>query len=138
MDEDRTEGRTPVLARMLEIWRAFDGPPTWGALIRALGGLGESVCLIRWPVGGGEPRIELVGAQAVLAYGTLLAGRPADVLTPDRPDAAREAALALGDRHPITIEDDVGGGVAARRMARLYLPLDEQPPAVACGVVRLD
>lgn len=138
MDEDRTMGRAPVLGRMLEIWRAFDGPPTWAALARDLGGLGEAVCLIRWPVGGGEPLIELAGAQAVLAYGTPLAGEQAAILTPDRPDAAREAAVALGHRRPFTIEDDIGGGLAARRVARLYLPLGESPPAVACGVVRLD
>lgn len=138
MDEDRTVGRAPVLGQMLATWRAFDGPPTWAALVRDLGGLGESVCLIRWPVGGGEPLIELAGAQAMLAYGTPLAGAPADILTPDRPDAAREAAVALGDQRPFAVEDDIGDGQAPRRMARLYLPLSESPPAVACGVVRLN
>lgn len=138
MDEERTLGRTAVLGQMLETWGAFDRPPTWEALTRELGGLGESVCLIRWPFGGGDPLIEQAGALAVLAYGTPLAGQQAVILTSDRPEAAREAATALSDRRPFTVEDDVGDGLAARRVARLYLPLSESPPAVACGVVRLD
>jgi hypothetical protein len=137
MDSDRMAGRTPALGQMLEAWVRLAGPRTWSALKHEIGGLVESACLIRW-ADPGAPVIDEAGAQAVLAYAAALAGAPVEVLTPGRPDAAREAAAALSAGRPFTAEDDVGDGAATRRIARLYLPLDESPPAVACGVARID
>lgn len=137
MDSDTTAGRTPALGQMLDAWGRLAGPRTWTALKHELGGLAESVCLIRC-ADPEAPVIELAGAQVVLAYGIALAGASVEALTPGRPDAAREAAEALRAVRPFTAEDDVGDGVATRRIARLYLPLEEAPPAVACGAVRID
>jgi len=136
MDSDMTTGRTPALGQMITAWRQFGEPPSWNALSHELGGLAESVCLIR--LSGGASVIEWAGAQAVLALGTVLAGAPADALTPGRADASREAAKALSAGNPLTVEDTFHAGADERRIARLYLPLSETPPAVACGVVRID
>lgn len=136
MDSDMTTGRTPALGQMITAWRQIGEPPSWSALSGQLGGLVESVCLVR--LAGGASVIEWAGAQAVLALGTALAGAPADALTPGRADASREAAQALSGSQPITVEDSFDAGADERRIARLYLPLNETPPAVACGVVRID
>ena len=138
MDRDKMIGRTPILGQMLETWRLFASPPTWDALAQTLGGLAESACLICWAKDANAPVIEQAGAQAVLAYGTMLAGAPADILTAGRADATGEAAQALRTGQPFTVEDTIGEGSATRRIARLYLPLDATAPAVACGIVRID
>ena len=135
MDEGgKPMGRTALLGQMLEAWRLGGEPPTWAALRASAGGLGESLCLIRWPGGDGDPVIAEAGAQAVLAYGAPLAGQPVQALTPGRADAAGEAEQARAAGEPFTVEDAVG----ERRVARLYLPLAEAPPAVACAVTRID
>jgi hypothetical protein len=121
---------------MISAWRHFADLPSWSALRSQLGGLAESVCLMRLVDDGAV--IEQSGAQATLAYGTSLAGAPASVLTPGRTDAAREAAEASRGGQPITVEDTFGAGANERRIARVYLPLSEMPPAVACGIVRID
>lgn len=137
MDQEETTGRTPALAQLLGAWRESGDPPNWASLKVRLGGLSESVCLIRWTEGE-RAVIEEAGAQAVLAYGKPLAGASVDALTPGRSVAALEATKALESGRPFTVEDVVGAGEQARRIARFYLPLDETPPAIACGVVRID
>jgi hypothetical protein len=135
MDSDVTTGRTPALGQMISAWRQFADLPSWSALSGQLGGLTESVCLIRLANDGVV--IEHAGVQAVMAYGAPLASAPADALTPGRPDASGEAVEALSGGQPFTVEDTFGEGADERRIARLYLPLNETPPAVACGVVRI-
>jgi hypothetical protein len=137
MDSDMTRGRTPALGQMLDAWSRVTRPRTWTALKHELGGLAESACLVRWAEPE-APVIEQAGAQAVLAYGTELTGSPIGVLTPGRPGAAEEAAEGLHAGRPFTIEDSLGAGETMRRIARLWLPLSETPPAIACGVFRLD
>lgn len=138
MGETSTNGRTPALGQVRAAWESLTPPRTWTALTAALGGLAESLCLIRWPDGDGSLIIDQAGAQAVLVQGTVLAGASIDALTPGRPNAAREAAQALSGGRAFTVEDEAGAGVSTRRIARLYLPLDEAPPAIACAVVRID
>jgi hypothetical protein len=138
MDDKQMTGRTPALGQIVGIWRGFDALPTWTALAAALGGLGEALCVIRWPIGVDRPVIERAGAQAILAYGTPLTGEPAEALTPGRADAVAEAMQARTTGAPIVVEDDLRHGTGVRRIARLYLPLDETPAAVACAIVRID
>ena len=138
MDEGRkTTGRTPLLGQMLEAWRVGGERPTWDALRVRVDGLAEALCLIRWPVADGEAAIAEAGAQAILAYGAPLAGRPVQALTPGRADAATEAERARAQGEPFTVEDELTG-VDGRRVARLYLPLAGTPPAIACAIVRID
>jgi hypothetical protein len=137
MDEGGTTGRTPLLGQVLAAWGASDGAPTWNALRVRLGGLAESVCLVTWSSSDGDAVIAQAGAQAILALGAPLAGQPVEALTPGRADAANEAARAREASQPFTVEDEVGVG-GKRRIARLYLPLNEHPPTVACAVVRVD
>ncbi|CAN7494020.1 hypothetical protein LJR225_003470 [Phenylobacterium sp. LjRoot225] len=135
MDEGgKTTGRTALLGQLLQAWRVGGEPPTWEALRASAGGLGESLCLIRWPGADGDAVIAEAGAQAVLAYGSPLTGEPVQALTSGRRDAVEEASQARALGEPFTAEDAIGG----RRVARLYLPLDEAPPAVACAVIRID
>lgn len=132
MDETQVQGRTPLLGQVLTIWRGCGGSPTWTDLTAALGGLAESLCLVRWR-DEFQAVIEVAGAQAVLVYGMPLAGRPANALT-GRRQGEDEACQARDAGGPLTVE----GGVDGRRIARLYLPLLETPPAIACAVVRID
>lgn len=138
MDEGReTTGRTPLLGQMLEAWRLGGEPPTWDALRASAGGLAEALCLIQWSGADGGAVIAEVGAQAVLAYGAPLAGKPVQVLTPGRADAADEAGQARAVGEPFTVEDELSGD-GMRRVARLYLPLAGNPSAVACAIARID
>lgn len=138
MDEGgKPMGRMVLLGQMLEAWRQGDEPPTWETLRASAGGLGEALCLICWPSGGGDPVIAEAGAQAVLAYGAPLAGQSVEVLTPGRRDAAAEAEQARALGEPFTVEDDLSTG-AVRRVARQYLPLAGYPSVLACTIVRID
>src|ERR1700683_3263300 len=112
MDSDMTTGRTPALGQMITAWRRIGEPPSWNALSHELGGLAESVCLVR--LSGDASVIEWAGAQAVLALGTVLAGAPADALTPGRADASREAAQALNAGTPLTGADPFHAGADGR------------------------
>lgn len=138
MDEGgKPMGRTALLGQVLEAWRKGGEPPTWVALRASAGGLVESLCLIRWPGGDADAVIEEAGAQVVLAYGAPLAGQPVQLLTPGRMDAADEVEQARALGEPFTVEDGLVVG-AVQRVARLYLPLAENPSAIACAVVRVD
>lgn len=133
-DETPTNGRTPVLGQILCAWESLDAPRTWDALTTVLDGLAESLCLITWQASNGLPIIEQAGVQAVMVQGAALVGCSPDMLTPGRGDGVREASQAARMERPFTVEDAVND----RRIARLYLPLDEISPAVACAVVRID
>lgn len=134
MGETSTNGRTPALGQILTTWEALAAPRTWAALTTALGGLAESLCVIRWMERGGAPIIDQAGAQAVLAQGTMLTGLSVDALTPGRNDGTRETSEAARLARPVTVEDTIGD----RRIARLYLPLSETPMGVACAIIRID
>jgi len=138
MDEGgKTTGRTPLLGQMLEAWRLGGEPPTWDALRARAGGLAEALCLIQWSGADGGPVIAEAGAQAILACGAPLAGRPVQTLTPGRADAADEAEQARAVGEAFTVEDELSGD-EARRVARLYLPLAGNPSAIACAIIRID
>jgi hypothetical protein len=102
-----------------------------------LGGLGESVCLIRWIEDADGPVIVRAGAQAVLACGRPLQDASINVLSGDLDDAAREAEQARALKAPFTAEADLEGATPRRRIARLFLPLIDVPSAVACAVIRI-
>jgi hypothetical protein len=132
METDRTMGRTPALGQVLDAWRRAGDPPTWDALCVELGPFMEAVCLLRWSDGADDPVIESAGAQAVLACGAALSGRPASTLGADAP---REAAQARDAERPFTVQETIHDQGGVRRLARLYLPL-AGPSMVACAVVR--
>ena len=135
MDEKLINNRAPVLAQVLAGWRATGAPPTWAGLTAELGGVAESLCLIGWPDGSDRAAVEWAGAQATIVYGAALEGASAAALTPGRSDGVGEARHAQRTGRPFTVEDTLGDG---KRIARLYLPLADTSPAVACAVARLD
>lgn len=139
MTDDETLGRTAALGQILEVWCGFGTAPSWVALREQLGGLGESLCLIRWTGDADSPVIVRAGAQAVLACGRPLQDASINVLSGGLGDAAREAEQARAHQLPFTAEAEaeLDGATPRRRIARLYLPLIDAPSAVACAVIRI-